>query len=1278
MKESLGFVSPGDFLIFDRTILQIIKGYMIESLGVELAKKLAISLTADFTKTKGKAAIESIFGTNENDFTKELRGTIQATVESFIKECNIPNEGNKFPFYNSEILIQHLLSIKFLEKDKIDSIELKRLLSENGNIIPPKETDILRFLELFEHNCKNNHLLKKHQFNNNYRAAIFTILEIVEAINNSLYKAIHEISSTLKGEYTAQFDEIQANIDSFKPKTAYDRLLGLKNRIIANNLFTPEIESKLLYLQGTCMLEAEWDKKGLELIIRSYLKNPNTLFKGETALAYYNLQELDKAEQLVKLILEEDPYNSLAWLISVFLSGDGYKEILKNVPKSVFDRRGFQLTAIKFLTLSHKLHYSEIIDLGLKVPENFEENVTHANCVAYEIMTEILLSNYFEVTREFSFDGKGKVKYSNLEELPKLISVLSRFLNSIKGTEIDNKHHHHKFYYYFLRHLLDDNNFDQDEFSQIFLELQSIRFEYSLHYAQYKANIGDVKGALAIIEVSPFKFHKLLAFHRLYYLLISNQREEAYKHLRNHLNELNDITFEDIFNIIDFFRLFLPDTDLLRTESEKLLNTKQFSSPEIKLLFKNTLEIKYFPTEANKIKFGNDLHFLGTHFLDQTHILYFICELLNEINEYSKCLDLIEPFITPGQQTRANSIFALASINIPNRRRDLLSFLENIRTNNENNDYQLLSFEYNLRREINDINSIINICFKGISQYPNQEIFHQTLLSSLEQKNDQEGIKKYVNTFYKDDFENESVGLWVCNILSRNDFIQEAAILQYNLARKVQNVLARTKYILFPFPEGFLVSYNEVELGSFVKLARGEGSVKLLKVDNVDKFRLIGKKANEMVLIPEKIGHKFKEYTVAQIMNDKMFLLQEILQEADDENSDLPMQSFSFVNDEGKFDIKKFNSFIVSQMGPEDTLRNEKIEKIIQDYYIGKESFGDLCRNVFDNSCLECYEFLTSSKVLALSSYLNHDLLLAESKDIAIDFTALVLLSDLEIRYKLVYPHRFIISSNLTLLIKNELIKLKSQSSPRMRLVVNNGRINSIVYPENYQELQVQKNETLLKFIERFCTERLVEERVELTYELSGKSDTDLFVNYQIDNTLFASNLGYTLVTNDSFPLRYFQGINMRIISPENYLSQVFSVQYPYEIMEYYTRNNYVGVRTSPKLLYNEYNKKQKGENNHFNSALINLNFKFNHTFNAFTSAIEFLKNVYLNDLSLPEERALLTNSIFSYLFNGRPHNDKITLIMSQKIDSEFMLMGTILDQMRNSFQTALNANYNF
>lgn len=1251
---------------------------MVEFLGVELAKKLAISLTADFIKTKGKAAFESIFGVDENDFTKELRGTIHGTIDSFIKDCNIPNEGKKFPFYNSEILIQHLLTIKFLGKDKIDAVELKRLLSENGNIIPPKERDILKFLELFEHNCKNNQLLKKHQFNDNYKTAIFTILEIVETINNTLYKAIHEISSTLKGEYTAQFDEIQANIDSFKPKTAYDRLLGLQNRIIANNLFTPEIESKLLYLQGTCMLEAEWDKKGLELIIRAYLKNPSTLFKAETALAYYNLQELDKAEQLVKVILEEDPYNSLAWLISIFLSGDQYKETLKNVPKSVFDRRGFQLTAIKFLKFSHQLPYSEIINLGLKLPENFEENITHANCVAYEIMTEILLSNYFEITREFGFDSKGKVKYSNAEELPKLISVLSKFLTSIKGTEIDNKHFHHKFYYYFLRHLLDDNNFDQDEFSQIFLDLQNIRFEYSLHYAQYKANIGNVKGALAIIEASPFKSHKLLAFHRLYYLLISNQKEEAYKHLKYHLGELNDITFEDIFNITDFFRLFLPDTDLLRTESEKLLNTKQFTSPEIKLLFKNTLEIKYFPKEANKIQIGNDLYLLGKHFSDQTHILYFICEVLNEINEYQKCIDLIEPFIIPGQQTKANSMFALASINIPNRRRNLLSFLENIRINNENNDYQLLGFEYNLRQEINDINGIISICCKGISQYPNQEIYHQALLSSLERNNDQVGIKKYVDTFYKDDFENESIGLWICNILCRNNYIPEAADLQYNLARKVQNVSARTNYILFPFPEGFLASYNQVELGSFVKLTKGEESVKLLKVDDIDKFGLIGKRINDLVLIPEKIGSKFKEFVVAQIMNDKMFLLQEILQEAEDENSDLPMQSFNFVNEEGKFDIEKFNSFIVSQMGPEDTLRNEKIEKIIQDYYIGKESFGDLCRNIFDNSCLECYEFLTSSQVLALSSYLNHHLLLTENKDIAIDFTALVLLSNLETRYKLVYPHRFIISSNLTLLIKNDLIKLKSHSSPRMKLVVNNGIVKPIVYPDNYQEVQIQKNEKLLHFIERNCTEKLVEERVELSYELSGKSDPDLFVNYQIDNALFASNLGYTLVTNDSFLLRYFHGINMKIISPENYLSQVFSVKYPYEIMEYYAQNNYVGVRTSPKLLYDEYIKKQKGENNYFNSVLMNLNFKFNHTYNAFTSAIEFLKNVYLNDLSLSDEKTLLTNLIFSYLFNGRPHNDNIALTMAQKIDSEFMLMGNTLDHMRNSFQTALSSNHNF
>lgn len=259
----------------------------------KIAEKISISIVADCIKKKGQV----LFGESKTKFTKELETIIYSTIEEFDKKYQIEDEGNKFAFYKSDDLIQLLLNIKFVGRDNFDPIEVKNILAVNTNVIQPKKDEIIKFLDLFEGKCKGNSLLKKHQFNDNYKEAIFSVLEIVDSINNTLNQLIVGMHSSLSIEYKSQLEEIEENINSFKPKTAFERLNTIEKRIIQNSQFTSEIESKILYLKGVCLLESERDIKGAELIITGYLKNKIPLIRPEVALAYLNLNDPNKVSK---------------------------------------------------------------------------------------------------------------------------------------------------------------------------------------------------------------------------------------------------------------------------------------------------------------------------------------------------------------------------------------------------------------------------------------------------------------------------------------------------------------------------------------------------------------------------------------------------------------------------------------------------------------------------------------------------------------------------------------------------------------------------------------------------------------------------------------------------------------------------------------------------------------------------------------------------------------------------------------------------------------------
>ncbi|UPT67259.1 MAG: hypothetical protein M0D57_00740 [Sphingobacteriales bacterium JAD_PAG50586_3] len=483
----------------------------------KLAEAVATDITTSWIIKKGR----NLLGLNEDQFIITLRGLINDTILEFDKNHKIENEGKNFPFYHSKPIIETLIDIKLIGYDNVDIKELKNKINEYPNIIKPTIYQLEIFIALFEQKCRDNSTLKKHQFNDNYKYAIFSILETLDQLNSTVNSVLKEINTSLKTEYFVQLEEIQENIYSFKPKTALERLNKLEKRVEQNGQLTNIIESKICYLKGVCLQE-EKNNLAAEYLIKSYLKYTNNTIKSEAAIAYLNINDLANAQKLSEEILKEEPYNINGWVVKILLDKENFIENLKNVPALVIAKRGFALNMIRHMKRTLNFNDDQITDLGIKIPVLDGENLTYFNRVTFELVIEHQLSNYFGSGVQFKYDELGKVYYTNIEKLKNILKLLDNFFSKIDNTEISDVFIELKFFQIMINHLTGKEKQDAEKFKKIYYAIKGNLPIYDILYSQYLADCGDIENAIDILSKSQ---HESIIYLQLiyYYRVQKNQ-----------------------------------------------------------------------------------------------------------------------------------------------------------------------------------------------------------------------------------------------------------------------------------------------------------------------------------------------------------------------------------------------------------------------------------------------------------------------------------------------------------------------------------------------------------------------------------------------------------------------------------------------------------------------------------------------------------------------------------------------------------------------------------
>lgn len=185
---------------------------MVVSLAISSAVSFLVDQIIDFTAQKGiEKIVQKVFP--KDSYANELTRIIYKTIEEFENKYPAIKDGNKFPFYHSQILLEHYSMYVLFNEEKQPKEVLKNELKTNPNIIEPSNEQLESFYELFKTNANSNEYLKKLFVEDNYKERIFDISKNLQVIDKKLDSVLDSLKKleTLKS-VKAKF---KVNADKF-------------------------------------------------------------------------------------------------------------------------------------------------------------------------------------------------------------------------------------------------------------------------------------------------------------------------------------------------------------------------------------------------------------------------------------------------------------------------------------------------------------------------------------------------------------------------------------------------------------------------------------------------------------------------------------------------------------------------------------------------------------------------------------------------------------------------------------------------------------------------------------------------------------------------------------------------------------------------------------------------------------------------------------------------------------------------------------------------------
>ena len=1096
--------------------------------------------------------------------------------------------------------------------------------------------------------------------------------------------------SELLNEYKDQLEIIEKLIHEFKPRTALGLLEELEGRIKDKGVKNKKIFSKLVFLKASCKRELNdfsVDITAKEFIQSYRLNEDDEKLKATACIEYVNLNDDEKAVLLANEILKTDEYNLTAWYAKLLCSND-LKESLKKVPENVRKNYGFQHTLIYYIIKTHTLNYiEELHDYGFSINIDLDKykKLTFENKQGWIISIDLLINKIFNDYPVRYISGDNYV-FLNNPQIDDVLTILGRFIQPLEDSEIKDSINHQKFFLHYFNYFKNKKTSDLEQLKETYDKLPNNHWFYTLTLCQAYNNgkkfeksleaISEYenKGGDKISEMFLFKATTLVLDKK-----ISNITEV----FDDYLSSVQVIDERVGFNILNaFFNVFRRELTIedFKSQIEKV-KSKKFANDDLKELYDITCNIRYFEPEKEKDEelYSRLLPLLNSDKLDRNY-KNLIAENLDNLDKNQEAIDFLSKYIDKSVVSNElrfyiHLLHKQLQTNKESGRgiyKELLQLLKFYRENSDYSDEELLGFEHNLNLEKNDWEELKRIDYQLYNSFPASEKYLLFYLIALEKLELIEEIKS-ISDSIQEDFKDETIGVQISKLLLRNKVnTEKGSRIMFNLASNSFNTQARKFYlgISHLFGEDFFKKFEEVKKGVWVRY-----SINLEKIDEVKVLKdtgfqkeLIGKKVGDKFTVETQLTGVLNTIEILGIFNDELKLNYEIQKEVQN-----PVNELGFSSMEIPTDIEEFEKFLVEQFGTSGSQEKAFKEKTLNDYYNYRIGFTEVVRSVFRDSPIDGYFHLVKSndtKFTTIPSLITKPIDNNQENKFALDFSSLLLFYELDKDFDFKFEDKFVVSYFLKEWVKLELIEEKNSPESKITVQITEEGIRRHLIPEDYKSKRIQHFESILDWIEKNCVVDLVEEKLDISMSLDKRGGKDgATLKLLIDNMHLSMRQDHRLISSDSslFMFQHQRGLFHNILNPEKYLVYNFPDKCDTEFYRYLLKDNYLGININSGTLRNEFYAMLVGSENYYQKCLDNMQFSINNNPNIINLATKFLKEVYLINSLLKEQKNRYAFEIFRNTFYGMTR----TLIDSYErlLKKEFTLLGDSYDEVLRTFK---------
>ncbi|WP_298740164.1 hypothetical protein [uncultured Chitinophaga sp.] len=1103
---------------------------------------------------------------------------------------------------------------------------------------------------------------------------------------------VFEYLSTLLQEYNEQLKSIEGLIKGFKPKTAFNLLENLEERVNALDAGRKEkVQSRLYYLKALCK-KVQTNSSPAEVFsdfLRAYqLDRNDKILQQNALLAYVNLKDSGKAIELADSILQYDEYNATAQFCKLVLAANPLA-FIKEIPTPVFKNSAFQLNVLHHFLEKRIIESKEEITMfGIDYKDclTLSSNLTFDNQDRWLMVIDTRYNDFVQKHHEKQLFHEGFVPEIN-QELTEVIIILEKYIDTLQSTEISDNLYHQTFLLYNLKELTNKGKYLSD-LVEHYEKLPKQTWEYTAAVCQLLIRNREYAKSLrylTLYEENGELINKdflLLKFLCQYFV---GDKIALKKTFNRYLSRLEALDRVSTFNILNtcLRALFETSTEEEPKEYYSLINQKTFTSPTIRDLFQVCYRIRYlrerFSPELfeklNELKSSDELDVPWKGVL---------AESLISIGKRGDAINYLDSFINK-EEISDILYFYIHSLyqqlldkedDERGRYQELLRLLRFWRTNSQSANELFAGFEHNLYTEISDLDNLEEVDKFLIEKFPENERYILAYLSVLENKKNVKEIERIADAL-KVKYENEKIGVNISGLLLRTGIKEKAFAILYDLASNPLNTIARSAYFAnsLMFKE-FFDYFDEVKLGAWVILdINGKPQKQFISKAEGFQGELIGRKKGETFTRQAKVFEDIVSVEIIEIFNDATNLFREIIDEAENPLNELGIQKFKLP---AAATAAEFEQALIHQFGARGTLEKEANEKLLTDYINYRIGFTEITKHLFRQNHIEAYFYLTNDtkyKFTTIPNGLTAKIDPESHKQFSLDFSTLILFYDLCKQFEITPKHKFLISTLIQKEIENDLTTLKFSTEDSMSVLITHESVYKNFVSEDQKMAKIRFLQSLMSWIEEHCIVDLVKEKLDIVPKLRKNEDiaTDVSTEMLTDYMFVSSRENTRLISSDStlFLFKVNNGLYRNIVNPEKYLLTYHPEKVTTSLYRYLLKSNYLGINISYDTLRNEFFDFLAGKENYYLTCVENLQFSVHGNIEVIEVAAKFLKELYLTPFLKTNDKGLYSLQIMKTVKHGMNRHQLDSFIKA--IRREFKLMGHMYDDINELIQLMIS-----